>query len=474
MPVYVVTGKLGGGKSLVSVARLKAEYLDKGLKVATNLDLWLHHMYSKTKRNLNVMRLPDKPQVHDLDMIGIGNPTRDESKNGALFLDEAGTWFNSRNWSDRSRGELINKLLHIRKLGWDMYLIIQDIDLLDSQARAALAEHVVFCRRLDRIAIPYVGRLIKLVFGVMPKGPRIHMARVVYGDSKTALLADSWTYRGNQHFRSYDTKQLFRYREPGPMTMLEYERNKNVDPREKGYIQPMSDDYFGVHCMLTPWHLLGRYQKPWTRERVMRLTQIYLKKFNGPMTVAAGVLLGLLLNLALLPWSYNLMREAAKNEALETVEENAGGTVGAVAVGQEGTEVGTVADPEPEQDMAAVFADYFIAAHVRSEASRYYLLKSAEGPSFTDLQLRSMGYRVFYVSDCEIMLTAAEDISDKASIFAPGCIPKPKDFEPVDLSQFSTLRKKVDPLIPTTWAQNVQQSNGVQPVSLNLPSTAGL
>ncbi|EIZ7053106.1 hypothetical protein MPC41_004474, partial [Salmonella enterica] len=43
MAVYVVTGKLGSGKTLVSVSRIQ-ERLAKGCPVATNLDLKLHNM----------------------------------------------------------------------------------------------------------------------------------------------------------------------------------------------------------------------------------------------------------------------------------------------------------------------------------------------------------------------------------------------------------------------------------------------
>jgi hypothetical protein len=43
MAVHVVTGKLGSGKTLVSVSRIQ-ERLAKGCPVATNLDLKLHNM----------------------------------------------------------------------------------------------------------------------------------------------------------------------------------------------------------------------------------------------------------------------------------------------------------------------------------------------------------------------------------------------------------------------------------------------
>ncbi|WP_337223689.1 zonular occludens toxin domain-containing protein, partial [Escherichia coli] len=134
MAVYVVTGKLGSGKTLVSVSRIQ-ERLAKGCPVATNLDLKLHNMptvgrYAKKTR---VIRIPDKPSLNDLLAIGTGNTSYDESRNGLLVLDECGTWFNSRSWGDKDRQPVIDWFLHARKLGWDIIFLIQDISIMDKQ-----------------------------------------------------------------------------------------------------------------------------------------------------------------------------------------------------------------------------------------------------------------------------------------------------------------------------------------------------
>ncbi len=41
MAVYVITGKLGGGKSIASVSKVR-DYLNEDRIVATNIDLKLH------------------------------------------------------------------------------------------------------------------------------------------------------------------------------------------------------------------------------------------------------------------------------------------------------------------------------------------------------------------------------------------------------------------------------------------------
>lgn len=111
MAVYVVTGKLGAGKTLVAVGKIK-DKLNRGCPVATNLDLRLNKLIGEKARNTRVYRIPDKPQLADLEAIGRGNESYDEAKNGLLVLDECGTWFNSRSWADKSRQAVIDWFLH--------------------------------------------------------------------------------------------------------------------------------------------------------------------------------------------------------------------------------------------------------------------------------------------------------------------------------------------------------------------------
>lgn len=465
MPVYIVTGKLGSGKTLCSVARMR-EYIQRGVPIATNLNVNLHHMWGKKERNINVMRLPDQPDINDLNAIGYGNKTYDEALNGGLFLDECGTWFNARNWADKSRKEVNDWFLHARKLGWDVFLIIQDVELLDAQARKAIAELTVFCRRLDRIGIPLIGPLWKIITEKTLCMPRLHVATAYYGTSRNDLKSETWTYRGTQHYRSYDTKQLFKHRSPGePVTKKKHwqevdqetgevtDRYRDIEVQEN-----MDPEYFGTHCLLTPWHLYGRYQRPWTWDYTMRLTKIYWKKFKAPAFIGAGALAGSVISL--LAWPYlaaSMQLKAQESQQLIQIEEEKANEP------DTGVETGTgfLADAgEDLRTVAADFSGFTIAAHVRNANSQYYLVKAEDREPLTDQQIRSMGYRVFYVNECELMITAADDVSDKTTIFSPGCVPK-RSGENLDLSQFSTLQKKVEPLIPTTWALNVQSENGI-------------
>lgn len=262
MAVWIVTGNLGGGKTLVCVGKI-SDYLGKGRLVATNLDIKLHKMFKHDCKKLRLIRLPDKPSAADFEIIGKGNTSPDESKNGLIVLDECGTWFNSRTWGDKERQPLIDWLLHSRKFGWDIMFIIQEIGILDKQVRLTLAEHTVFCRRLDRLNIPFIGPLFSLfTLGERLPLPRIHIGIVKYGNNDRALIVDRWVYRGNGLFQCYDTKQRF------------------------------SDSYpHGPFSYLPPWHTHGYRSITFTPGNYMRMTKIYWKRFRSPAAFALGSLI---------------------------------------------------------------------------------------------------------------------------------------------------------------------------------------
>lgn len=270
MAVYVVTGKLGAGKTLVAVGKIK-DTLARGGKVATNLDLNLDKLIGEKARQTRVYRIPDKPTLADLEAIGTGTDSYDESKNGLLVLDECGTWFNSRSWADKSRQEVINWFLHARKLGWDIIFLIQDLSIMDKQARVALAEHVVYCRRLDRVTVPFIGAIWSLFTGSKLPMPKVHLGIVKYGDSPQSLTVERWTYTGRHLYPAYDTKQAF------------------------------SDSYpHQTYMLLPPWLTHGVFRVPHDARYYMRMTRIYWKRFNRPVVGLASFLLGIFLTVSVL------------------------------------------------------------------------------------------------------------------------------------------------------------------------------
>lgn len=219
MAVYLITGKLGSGKTLATVGRIR-DYLNQGRMVATNLDLKLEKLVNPFAKNTQVIRMPDKPTVDDLENLPTPyNGEYDESKMGGIFLDECGTWFNTRDYRDKNRQPLINKLLHIRKAGWDVFFIIQHIEMMDKQVRDALAEHIVYCQRADRLGLPIITPLGKL-FGLNLRPPKIHLALVKYGSSQFSPVVDRWVYNGSDLYEAYDTRQVFGINDCSQHSML--------------------------------------------------------------------------------------------------------------------------------------------------------------------------------------------------------------------------------------------------------------
>lgn len=208
MSVYIITGKLGSGKTLVCVGRIY-DYLSRGCRVATNLDIHMQHLATRADSMATVERLPDYPTAESLTDLGSGNVSYDEEKNGLLVLDECGTWLNTRAYADKSRQPMLDWMLHARKLGWDVLLIVQDLQIIDKQIRLALAEHLVICKRADRLAIPMLSKVVKVVTGVQLTFPKIHFATVRYGSERESPIVDRWWYAGKRFYQAYDTKQTF-------------------------------------------------------------------------------------------------------------------------------------------------------------------------------------------------------------------------------------------------------------------------
>jgi hypothetical protein len=220
MAVYLVQGKLGTGKSkfCIWIAKLAVYY---GRRVAGNLDVNIEKLAPFAPKGY--VRLPDKPSAFDLDSLGHGNPdTYDETRNGVLILDELGTWLNSRAFQDKGRADLLDWLIHARKKGWDVYLIVQDAMMIDKQVREALVEYTATCMRMDKVKIPFIGPFlnffgesINAIFGIRKPSrwgylPFFHLVVARLGAGSEKVVAERWSYIGRDLHDMYDTRQIFR------------------------------------------------------------------------------------------------------------------------------------------------------------------------------------------------------------------------------------------------------------------------
>lgn len=289
MAIYLVTGKLRSGKTLACVGRIRDALL-AGKRVATNLDLDLECMLparnpireegGKRTNHFNVVRLPDKPSVDDLEAIGRGwDGDYDEEKNGLLVLDELGAWLNTRTFQDKTRMPVIDWLLHSGKKQWDVYFIIQHQNMIDKQVREGLAEFLVTCRRLDRLRVPVIGRLFSL-FGVNLTMPKIHVGTIRYGIEAQALISDRWVYRGVDLYKAYDTTQVFTDERGTERHIPSCFEETNTD--EWRYSEAkMEGVASGPYSLLTPWHTRGRYL-PTPPTFVERLREVPRIMIEGP------------------------------------------------------------------------------------------------------------------------------------------------------------------------------------------------
>jgi hypothetical protein len=226
--IYVVTGHLGSGKTLLSV-RLAQMYMQAGKRVASNLTLRCEHMVKATDRGV-VVKLPYIPTAKHLEALGKGyDGPYDEEKFGLIILDEAGTWLNSHDWKDKERRGLFHWITHARKYGWDVALIVQDFEALDAQIRRSVTELHVKCSRLDRIKLPYLP--LKL--------PRVHAATARY-QGPTGAIYKRWFTEGTDLFSAFDTREAIKAE-----TMLT-DDGEEVDMR-------------ATVSLLSAWHLKGRY-----------------------------------------------------------------------------------------------------------------------------------------------------------------------------------------------------------------------
>ena len=252
MAVYAITGKLGAGKGKAAIDQIR-RYLRDGKRVATNCDVFLEHLMPERDKGI-VIRVPDKPRSVDLYMIGSGNrfiefqpilhhgrdgitasaPSPkilrgfDEQHNGALVLDECGSWLNTRNFQDKGRAEMLEWAIHARKYGWDIFFIMQNISQVDKQLRDSLLEYVVRLNRLDRMKVPLLSPMISLLTAGASSGsmPRLHIGVVRLGASPDGLVADRWYFRGDDLNDAYNTTQVFSEAYP-----------------------------HGTHSLLSSWHL---------------------------------------------------------------------------------------------------------------------------------------------------------------------------------------------------------------------------
>lgn len=167
MTVKWVTGTLGAGKGLYCDHEM-VKYYREGRRVVTNYPVDTHLLGSDSVNPVTV--IPAHPRAEDLQALGRGCSDDEKEKFGAIFLDEAGTWLNSRTYADKGRLALINWFIHSRHLGWDVFIVVQNEEMIDKQICISCGEVLVVCKRSDRTAGMFRKLLKKLISGKSSDG----------------------------------------------------------------------------------------------------------------------------------------------------------------------------------------------------------------------------------------------------------------------------------------------------------------
>ncbi|EMW2412905.1 hypothetical protein AAES99_003985, partial [Escherichia coli] len=207
----------GKGIAAAYFARI---YYRRGLRVAANFPFFPQYMDEKSDNPLTI--IPADPRPEDLKALGRGCPENEKIQFGALFLDECASWLNSRQFAKKDRLEFIDWLIHSRKLGWDVYLIAQSEDMIDTQIIKAMGGKVIRCKRLDELHIPLITSLYEMVnpgktgMASGKKGLLPHMVTISTWDidvlnsgGRKKCPENKITVRAQDYYRMYDTNFIF-------------------------------------------------------------------------------------------------------------------------------------------------------------------------------------------------------------------------------------------------------------------------
>lgn len=235
MTDFAVTGKKRAGKGLFCAGIIR-DALKAGKRVATNMQIDLVGMLGSYSR-AQLIRLPDYPTAADMDSLGQGyeDDGIDEEKNGVIVLDEASKFFNSRSWGDRDRQPLLDWLVESGKRRWDVYYQMQGLAQVDKQLRETQIEYHIAVKRMDRWPIPFITPICGMM-GFDVRFPKIHLGIIKQGCDVHALKVGNKWYKAKDLYNAYETEQRF-YPRDHPKAV-------------------------GIHTLLSPWYVKGRYLPP--------------------------------------------------------------------------------------------------------------------------------------------------------------------------------------------------------------------
>lgn len=249
MSVYIITGEQGEGKGIMAMMQIQ-EALKLGKRVVTNIDLKLENLFPK-ELSQDVLRCSDFPDAEELWALGKGCENYNEKEFGLIVLDEMGLYLNARDFKDKGRGDFIKWLRHVRKMHWDLMMLVQSAESLDKQIRTGLAHFQVKCKAGDKMTVPFFSPIVKYFTGRALTLPKFHAGIVKRGFGAGAIKVDTWFTRGKEFWQAYDTGQIYNGEGEGLSAML--------DPLKAGYMHRPTGIRESLYDAVHPY----RQERPW-------------------------------------------------------------------------------------------------------------------------------------------------------------------------------------------------------------------
>lgn len=200
--IYTITGKIGGGKTLLALSRMVSDYWARGGCVVSNIAIDERALDSYLRKKCGRRYVAGMYRRHDFEAepdFQLAIPWGVPGCPVGVFVDEAQLYYNST----QSRAletrflRLVSFLTQSRKANVDVYFITQHDTTLWAQFRhQALFGYK--CRDMREISLPFVGKI---------GGLGLHWSKydviseTVLETGKTPLSADL--------FGLYDTRQMY-------------------------------------------------------------------------------------------------------------------------------------------------------------------------------------------------------------------------------------------------------------------------
>jgi len=203
--ITVYTGGVGSGKSYHALLEgLKRVYCIPSKYVVANFPMKLSRNLRKRRREIERWIYMEEIDVDKLIRIAVEKNAIGKESKILLIIDEAGLFFNSRDWMIKSqeRKEWIKFFSQSRKIGYDVILVTQESRMIDRQIRSMADQEV----KHIRAGSIWYFKILELLFMTKVFITVLYFNRTRLAGIPSIILMLKWIAR------RYDTMKLFDYK----------------------------------------------------------------------------------------------------------------------------------------------------------------------------------------------------------------------------------------------------------------------